>query len=38
LHLVQRIMEAQNGAVTYSRTDDGGARFTLILPVAPQPA
>lgn len=36
LHLVQRIMEAQNGAVTYSRTDDGGARFTLILPVAPK--
>ena len=38
LHLVQRIMEAQNGAVTYSRTDDGGARFTLILPAASTPS
>ena len=38
LHLVQRIMEAQNGAVTYTRTDDGGARFTLVLPAASNPA
>jgi signal transduction histidine kinase len=38
LHLVHRIMEAQNGSVTYTRMDDGGARFTLTLPAAKGPA
>jgi signal transduction histidine kinase len=37
LHLVQRIMEAQNGTVTYVRADDGGARFTLTFPAASKP-
>jgi signal transduction histidine kinase len=36
LHLVQRIMAAQNGDVTYVRTQEGGARFTLILPAVAQ--
>jgi signal transduction histidine kinase len=34
LHLVQRIMQAQNGRVTYSPAPHGGARFTLHIPVA----
>jgi signal transduction histidine kinase len=34
LHLVQRLMEAQHGSVTYARTLAGGAKFTLTLPVA----
>lgn len=36
LHLVERIMAAQDGAVTYSRTEEGGARFTLTLPAVPR--
>ncbi len=32
LHLVKKIMQAQNGRVTYSRPHDGGARFTLHIP------
>ena len=38
LHLVERIMKAQNGAVTYQREPDGGARFTLILQAVASPA
>jgi len=38
LHLVDRIMKAQNGAVIYHREPDGGARFTLILPAVEGPA
>jgi signal transduction histidine kinase len=38
LHLVQRIMAAQNGTVTYARTDQGGARFTLTFPAPAKPA
>jgi signal transduction histidine kinase len=34
LHLVQRLMEAQHGSVTYVRTLAGGAKFTLTLPAA----
>jgi signal transduction histidine kinase len=34
LHLVRKIMEAQNGTVTYEPGKDGGARFTLIIPAA----
>ena len=34
LHLVKRIMQAQNGLVTYSPATHGGARFTLHIPVA----
>jgi K+-sensing histidine kinase KdpD len=34
LHLVRRIMESQNGTVSYKRADHGGARFTLTLPAA----
>ena len=34
LHLVRRIMQAQNGRVTYSPAPEGGARFTLHIPVA----
>jgi signal transduction histidine kinase len=34
LHLVRKIMEAQNGAVTYEEGKDGGARFTLTMPAA----
>jgi len=34
LHLVKRIMQAQHGLVTYSPAADGGARFTLHIPVA----
>jgi signal transduction histidine kinase len=34
LHLVRKIMEAQNGAVTYEPGNDGGARFTLTIPAA----
>ena len=34
LHLVDRIMKAQNGSVTYERGPDGGAVFTLSLQVA----
>ena len=37
LHLVSRIMEAQNGSVAYTRSEDGGARFTLTLPAASSP-
>jgi signal transduction histidine kinase len=32
LHLVKRIMQAQNGRVTYSPAEQGGARFTLHIP------
>jgi len=38
LHLVDRIMKAQNGSVTYERAPDGGARFTLSLQVVESPA
>jgi len=38
LHLVYRIMEAQNGTVTYSHMEFGGAKFTLTLPAASNPA
>jgi len=38
LHLVDRIMRAQNGSVTYERAPDGGAIFTLTLQVAETPA
>jgi len=38
LHLVDRIMKAQNGSVTYERAPDGGAIFTLTLQVAESPA
>jgi signal transduction histidine kinase len=38
LHLVDRIMRAQNGSVTYERAPDGGAIFTLTLQVAGTPA
>jgi len=34
LHLVKRIMQAQNGRVTYNPASEGGARFTLHIPVA----
>jgi signal transduction histidine kinase len=34
LHLVDRIMKAQNGSVTYERGADGGAIFTLTLHAA----
>jgi signal transduction histidine kinase len=34
LHLVQRMMEAQGGSVTYRRAAGGGASFMLTLPVA----
>lgn len=34
LHLVRRMMEAQNGAVTYRRAANGGACFMLTLPAA----
>ena len=34
LHLVDRIMQAQHGWVTYERDVDGGARFTLTLQAA----
>jgi signal transduction histidine kinase len=32
LHLVQKMMEAQNGSVTYEPVSSGGARFILTLP------
>jgi len=38
LHLVDRIMRAQNGSVTYERSADGGATFTLTLQAAGSPA
>jgi len=38
LHLVDRIMKAQNGSVTYERAPDGGAIFMLTLQVAEAPA
>ena len=38
LHLVDRIMKAQNGSVTYERASDGGATFILTLQVAGGPA
>ena len=38
LHLVDRIMKAQNGSVTYERASDGGAIFKLTLQVAGSPA
>ena len=38
LHLVDRIMKAQNGSVTYERAADGGAIFTLTLQIAETPA
>ena len=34
LHLVQRIMQAQGGRVTFSRAPHGGASFTLHIPLA----
>jgi signal transduction histidine kinase len=34
LHLVQRIMQAQGGRVTFSPAPDGGACFTLHIPAA----
>ena len=34
LHLVRRMMEAQNGSVMYRRAAGGGASFVLALPVA----
>jgi signal transduction histidine kinase len=34
LHLVDRIMEAQGGSVTYERAAEGGAKFTLVLQAA----
>jgi two-component system sensor histidine kinase KdpD len=34
LHLVERMMKAQNGSVTYEPAPGGGAKFTLILPAA----
>jgi len=34
LHLVQRMMEAQGGSVTYRRAAGGGASFMLTLPLA----
>jgi signal transduction histidine kinase len=34
LHLVDRIMAAQNGSVTYERSATGGAKFTLTLGAA----
>ena len=34
LHLVKRIMQAQNGRVTYNPASEGGARFTLHIPIA----
>jgi signal transduction histidine kinase len=34
LHLVRRIMTAQNGSVSYSPAEGGGAKFTLSLPIA----
>jgi len=37
LHLVERIMKAHNGAVTYHREPDGGARFTLTLQAVAEP-
>jgi len=34
LHLVKRIMQAQNGRVTYHPVPEGGSRFTLHIPLA----
>ena len=34
LHLVERMMNAQNGSVTYEPAPDGGAKFTLIISAA----
>jgi signal transduction histidine kinase len=34
LHLVKRIMQAQNGRVTFTPAPGGGARFTLHIPAA----
>jgi len=34
LHLVKKIMQAQNGRGTYTPGQDGGARFTLHIPAA----
>jgi signal transduction histidine kinase len=34
LHLVKRIMQAQGGRVTFNPAPDGGACFTLHIPVA----
>ena len=34
LHLVKRIMQAQNGRVSYAPVSEGGSRFTLHIPVA----
>jgi signal transduction histidine kinase len=38
LHLVRRMMEAQNGSVTYRRAAGGGASFMLTLPAAKETA
>lgn len=37
LHLVDRIMAAQNGSVTYERASGGGAKFTLTLQAVENP-
>ena len=37
LHLVDRIMKAQNGSVTYERAAGGGAKFTLTLQAVESP-
>jgi signal transduction histidine kinase len=34
LHLVQKMMEAQSGSVTYKPRSSGGSIFTLVIPVA----
>jgi signal transduction histidine kinase len=37
LHLVRRMMEAQNGSVMYRKATGGGASFVLTLPLAKEP-
>jgi signal transduction histidine kinase len=37
LHLVRRMMEAQDGSVMYQRAAGGGASFILTLPAAKEP-
>jgi signal transduction histidine kinase len=37
LHLVDRIMKAQNGSVTYERASGGGSKFTLTLQAVETP-
>ena len=38
LHLVKKMIEGQNGSVRVSNDPGEGARFTLELPLAPEPA